>query len=96
MLPGILGSGGRGARRYRARRLMCIRCGRAAGVRWRSRASNDRTVLTQISVLFWMITEGRSNACSILDDFVLLHPDIELLDFGNPKILQMFRRLFES
>ena len=32
------------------------------------------------SVLFWMIAEGCSNAGSILDRFVLFHPDIELLD----------------
>ena len=43
-----------------------------------------------------MIAEGCSNAGSILDHFVLFHPDIELLNFGNPKVLQMFRRLFES
>ena len=43
-----------------------------------------------------MVAEGRSNACSILDDFVVLHPDVELLDFGYPKIFQMLRRLFES
>ena len=43
-----------------------------------------------------MIAEGCSNAGSILDDFVVLYPDVELLDFGNPKIFQMLRRLFES
>ena len=43
-----------------------------------------------------MISEGCSNAGSILDHFVLFHPDIELLDFGDPKIFQMCRRLFES
>ena len=43
-----------------------------------------------------MIAEGCSNAGSILDNFVLFHPDIELLDFRNPKIFQMCRRLFES
>ena len=43
-----------------------------------------------------MIAERCSNAGSILDHFVLFHPDIELFDFGNPKVLQMFRRLFES
>jgi hypothetical protein len=48
------------------------------------------------SVLFWMIAERCSNAGSILDHLILLHPDIELLNFGNPKILQMLRCLFES
>jgi hypothetical protein len=43
-----------------------------------------------------MIAEGCSNAGPILDNFVLFHPDIELLDFRNPKIFQMCRRLFES
>jgi hypothetical protein len=43
-----------------------------------------------------MITEGCANAGSILDNFALFHPHIELLDFRNPKILQMCRRLFES
>ena len=32
------------------------------------------------------------NTGSILDHLILFHPDIELLNFGNPKILQM--RLF--
>jgi hypothetical protein len=48
------------------------------------------------STFLRMITEGRSNAGSILDNFVLLHPDVELLNFRNPKIFQMLRRLFES
>jgi hypothetical protein len=43
-----------------------------------------------------MIAKGCSNAGSILDNFVLLHPDIELLDFRNPKIFQMCRRFFEG
>ena len=47
-------------------------------------------------MLFRMIAEGCSNAGSILDDLVLLHPDIELLDFGDPEIFQTFRCLFES
>ena len=41
-------------------------------------------------------SEGRPNACSILNDFVVLHPDVELLDFGNTKIFQMLRGLFQS
>ena len=43
-----------------------------------------------------MIAERCSNAGSILDHLILFHPDIELLNFGNPKILQMLRCLFES
>jgi hypothetical protein len=39
-----------------------------------------------------MIAERCSNAGSILDHLILFHPDIELLNFGNPKILQMLRR----
>ena len=47
-------------------------------------------------MLLRMISERCANAGSILDHFVLLHPDIELLDFSNPKVLKMVRRLFES
>ena len=43
-----------------------------------------------------MIAEGCSNAGSIFNNLVVLHPDIELLDFGNAKIFQMCRRLFKS
>jgi len=54
----------------------------------RVRSSERRALLARgRSVLFWMIAERCSNAGSILDNFVLLHPDIELLDFGNPKVL---------
>jgi hypothetical protein len=48
------------------------------------------------STFFRMIAEGRSNARPIFDDFVVLHPDVELLDFGDPKIFQTLCRLFES
>ena len=48
------------------------------------------------STFFRMIAEGRSNARSILDDFVVLHPDVELLNLGDPKIFQTLCRLFES
>ncbi|MGB8526587.1 MAG: hypothetical protein WCD75_07050 [Rhodoplanes sp.] len=61
--------------------------------------STERATSTARSVrsmLFWMIAEGCSNAGSILVYFVFFHPNIELLDFGNPKVLKMFRRLFES
>jgi hypothetical protein len=33
---------------------------------------------------------------AILDDLVVLHSDVELLDFGNTKIFQMLRGLFQG
>ena len=47
-------------------------------------------------MLFRMIPEGRSNPGAILDDLIVLHPDIKLLDLGDPEVLQVFRGLFES
>ena len=47
-------------------------------------------------MLLRVIAEGRPNAGSILDDFVFLHSDVELLDFGNSKVFQMLRGLFQS
>jgi hypothetical protein len=48
------------------------------------------------AMLFGMIAEGYSNAGTILDDSVVLHSEIELLDLSDPEILQMLCRFFES
>ena len=48
------------------------------------------------SLLLWMITEGCSDAGTVLYDLVVLHPYIELLDFSNAEVLQVFRRFFQS